>query len=259
MTFRTGPGRRNALPGHAGPGAPSVRHVQTPFTTLCDCLALPPQATTGSGRPPLLVVLHGQGQSGARQARWMGPAVPPGFASAFPDGFHAHEVRKPDRKPRLGYGWYLFTGDQQAFADSLARSEEAFWRLVEALHAELGSDPDRVYLAGFSQGCYLAHCVAVRSSECGPAPVKGWIGQSGRLKDEFLGAQLPSVAGRRVLVQHGRDDPATPVAFAERSARALTDHGAEVDLRLYDAGHVITPEMVADARAWLQAAEPDAG
>ena len=232
--------------------------MQTPFTTLADCLALPAQRTAGSGRPPLLLALHGQGQSGRRHARWMGDAVPPNFAAAFPDGFHAHEVRKPGRPTRLGFGWYLFTGDQQAFADSLAASEEALWRLVDTLHAELGSDPDRVYLTGFSQGCYLTHCVAVRSASHGRAPVKGWVGQSGRLKDEFLGAELPSVAGRPVLLQHGRDDPATPVEFAERSARALGAHGAQVDLRLYDAGHVITREMVADAREWLAAREPGA-
>lgn len=265
MTFRTDVPRRNARPGHVSgpepssePSPPGARLVQVPFTTLTDCRALPPERTQGPGRPPLLVALHGQGQSGARHARWMGGAVPPGFAAAFPDGFHAHEVRKPDRKARLGHGWYLFTGDQQAFADSLARSEEAFWRLVETLHVELGTDPGRLYLTGFSQGCYLTHILAVRSARHGPGPVAGWIGQSGRLKDEFLGEQLAAVAGRPVLLQHGRDDPATPMEFAERSARALERHGAQVELRLYDAGHVITREMVGDARAWLEAREPGA-
>lgn len=231
--------------------------VWVPFTTPTRCLVRPPEQPRPGVRPPLLVALHGQGQSGARHAEWMGPAVPPHFASAFPDGFHSWEVRKPGRPPRLGHGWYLFTGDQEAFAESLAVSEEALWRLVDAAVAAVGADRRRVWLAGFSQGAYLAHCVAVRScTRDDRPPVAGWIGQSGRLKHEFLEAELPSVAGRPVLVQHGRRDAALGPAAAERSATILSDHGADVTLRLYDAPHVITPEMVADARGWLAALAP---
>ncbi len=227
--------------------------VEVPFTTSTHCRVHPPRsAPAGGGRPPLLVALHGQGQSGQRHARWMADAVPPHFASAFPDGFHAWEIRRPERPTRLGHGWYLFTGDQAAFAESLQRSEEALWRLVDAVVEAADADPEQIWLAGFSQGAYLAHCVAVRScAQERRAPVAGWIGQSGRLKHEFLTAELPSVAGRPVLIQHGRQDEALGVEAAERSAALLTEYGADVTLRLYEAPHVITPEMVRDVRSWL--------
>ena len=64
------------------------------------------------GPPPLLVALHGQGESGRRHAKWLSGAVPDHFVAAFPDGFHKHEVRRPERPIRIGCGWYLFTGDQ---------------------------------------------------------------------------------------------------------------------------------------------------
>jgi phospholipase/carboxylesterase len=200
----------------------------------------------------LVVALHGQGQSGARQLHWMRGALPPHVAAAFPDGFHKHEVRGKDRPIRIGHAWYMFTGDQDSFVESLLEAEAALWPLVDRVAEALGADPARVYLAGFSQGAYLAHCAAVRA----PERLAGWIAQSGRLKTELLAPRLPGVKGKHVLIQHGRGDPNLPVKAAEDSAEALSSHGAHVSLKLYDAGHAITPEMVTDARAWLLDREP---
>lgn len=233
--------------------APEPRRIELPFSTRRGGLLVPPAqpAAPAAARPPLLVALHGQGESGERHRRWLGAAVPPRFASAWPDGFHAHEVRRPQRPIRLGYAWYLFTGDEAAFRDSLLESEAALWRFVDAAVAELGADP-RVWLAGFSQGAYLAYCVAARA----PGRVRGLVAQAGRLKWEFLGERLQALAGLPVLVQHGRSDAAIPPERAERSAQVLRDSGAAVELRLYDAAHVITPEMARDAREFLERHAP---
>jgi phospholipase/carboxylesterase len=184
--------------------------------------------------------------------RWLAGALPPHVAGAFPDGFHKHEVRARGRPIRIGHAWYMYTGDQEAFVQSLLEAEAALWPLVDAAVDALGADPARVYLAGFSQGAYLAHCAAVRA----PGRVSGWIAQSGRLKTELLAPLLPGVAGKPVLIQHGRNDANLPERAAEDSAQALSGHGAAVTLRFYEAGHAITPEMVADARAWLSEREP---
>ncbi len=226
--------------------------MELPFSTRTSCLLVPPAEPQRGVRPPLLVLLHGQGQSGLRQWRWMSGAVPSHFAVAAPDGFHVHEVRKPDRPIRLGHAWYMYTGDQAAFAASLAESEAALWRLVDAALQRLDADPQRVYLCGFSQGAYLAHCAAVRA----PSHVAGWIAQAGRLKTEFLTEQLPGVRGKPVLLQHGSGDKALPPAAAEDSRRALAAHGALVTLQLHDGGHEITAAMAAQARAWLTDVEP---
>jgi len=229
------------------------RSLELPFTTRTRCLLLPPRAPA-AGRPPLLVSLHGQGQTGDRQRRWMQPALPAHFAAAFPDGFHAHEVRKPERPIRLGFGWYLYTGDETAFRASLLESEAALWRLVDAAVAELGADPARVWLHGFSQGAYLVHGVACRA----PARLRGWIAQAGRLKWEFLGERIEGLAGKPVLVQHGRLDESLDLSRAERGVQVLRASGANVDFRVYEAGHAITPEAVDDVRAFLEAHEAGA-
>lgn len=224
-----------------------MRRIELPFTSTRSCLLVPPRAPR-AGAPPLLVALHGQGQSGERHQRWLAEGLPPHFAAAFPDGFHAHEVRAPGRPIRLGHAWYLYTGDAAAFAASLIESEAALWRLVERAQRELGSDPRRLYLCGFSQGAYLAHCAAVRAAD----RVAGWVAQSGRLKHEFLGERLAGVAGLPVLIQHGERDESLPVAAAHDSAAILRRHGADVTLQLFDAGHRITPGMLVGLRSWLE-------
>ncbi len=230
--------------------AGGTHRIELPFTTRRGCLLAPP--ATPSARPPVLVALHGQGQSGPRHRRWLGAAVPPHFASAWPDGFHGHEVRRPERPIRLGFSWYLYTGDEAAFRDSLVESEAALWRLIDAAVAELGADPARVWLSGFSQGAYLAYCVAARA----PHRMRGLVAQAGRLKWEFVGERIAGLSGMPVLVQHGRRDESLDPARAEESVRVLRESGADVTLRLYDAGHEITPEMAADAREFLLRHEP---
>jgi phospholipase/carboxylesterase len=235
-----------------GDDARPERRIEYPFTSTASCLLVEPAARTAGTRPPLLVALHGQSQSGARQRRWLSRALPPHWAAAFPDGFHKHEIRKPGGPMRVGHAWYMFTGDQDAFRDSLLEGEAALWDVVDRAVTELGADPARVYLCGFSQGAYLTHCVAVRSAD----RVAGWVAQSGRLKVNFLAEQLPSVKGKPVLVQHGENDPHLPPDAAQTSAAALREHGADVTLRTYDAGHEITAPMVDDLRAWLEEREP---
>jgi phospholipase/carboxylesterase len=231
-----------------------LRRIQRPFVTQTACLLQPPRAPVPGRRPPLLVALHGQSQSGERQRGWLAPGVPDHFAAAFPDGFHRHEVRVSGRPIRVGHAWYLYTGDQAAFAESLLEAERALWPLIDQVVDELDADPTRLYLCGFSQGAYLAHCVAVRA----PQRVAGWISQCGRLKSEFLGPWLDGSAGKPVLLQHGRDDTALPPRASEDSAEALRRHGAQVTLRLYPGGHEITEAMVADLGAWLSEREPPA-
>lgn len=232
-----------------------MNHVTIPFTTDVRCAVAAP-VRPGNGRPPLLVSLHGQGQSSDRHRRWMGPAVPEHFAAAFPDGFHQHEVRRPDRKVRIGRAWYLYDPDDRpTFFASLQAGSEALWRQIDAAVAALDADPSRIWLAGFSQGAYMSHYTALRHLD----RVSGWVGQSGGFREEYGGDPFPDIGGRPVLIQHGRQDEAIGCDVAETTAAMLARHGAKTSLRFYDAGHVIRPEMAEDVREWLELHEPEGG
>lgn len=234
------PGGGELPPGHA--------LLEVPCTHAVRWLLRPAAAPPASGRPPLLVCLHGQGQSGARQARWMAEAVPPHFAAAFPDGPWPFEVRRPGRPVRVGHAWYQFDGDRAALAARLAFVDGWLWRGIDAAARELGADGQRVFLAGFSQGAYFGHVSAIRHRE----RVRGWIGQAGGFRSEYLGGPLPDLGGRAVLLQHGTADETLPPQDAERVAGLLRGAGATVEIALHEAGHVITGAMARQARAWLE-------
>ena len=231
-------------------------HLTVPLTTQVGCLLRPPARPEPGRRPPLVVVLHGQGESGARQARWMGPAIPEHCAAAFPDGLHKHEVRRPGRALRLGHGWYLYTPDDRpAFLASLEQAGATLWRLIDAALERLDADPERVVLAGFSQGAYTTHYAALTRLE----RVRGWICQAGGFRPEYVGEPFPDLGGRPVLFQHGEQDEAIGPEVARQTADFLAAHGGAVDVRLYDTGHRIVPAMAEDARAWIEGVLPAGG
>lgn len=64
---------------------------------------------------------------------------------------------------------------------------------------------------------------------------------------------LTRLRGVPVLIQHGRDDDVVPSFFATDLATALEAAGAQVDLRLDDGDHGLTPARLAQARDWLAA------
>lgn len=202
-------------------------------------------------RPPLLVCLHGQGQSGERQQRWMGPAVPAHFAAIFPDGFLPFEIRRPGKPARVGYGWYLYDADRDSFLESLREAVGRLWALIDQAVERLGADPQRIWLAGFSQGAYLTHTAALH----GGARVQGWVGQAGGFRADYAPVPAPRLADTPVLIQNGSEDPAFTPQRADEVTELLSGYGAQVDRKSYPVGHVIVPEMAADARVWIEAAE----
>ncbi|GJM21127.1 MAG: phospholipase/carboxylesterase [Planctomycetota bacterium] len=231
--------------GSAAAGSTTLRFE---FGSNSRCLLQPARAPRAAERAPLIVFLHGQGQSGERQQRWMGAAVPDHFAAAFPDGFLPYEIRKPGKPVRIGHGWYLYSADRPAFLASLREAVARVWQLVDRACEELGADPQRIWFAGFSQGAYLTHTTALHGLD----RVQGWIGQAGAFRADYAPEPAPNASGKPVLLQHGTLDEALPLVQAEATADLLRSFGADVELATHEVKHVITPAMATEARAWLE-------
>jgi predicted esterase len=65
-------------------------------------------------------------------------------------------------------------------------------------------------------------------------------------------ANEPALAETRVLICSGKNDSIVPVENVERLAAMLRQGGAEVALRLEDAGHQLVFSEIADAKKWLR-------
>ena len=106
-------------------------------------LTVPPSATERETRPPLVVVLHGNGGTGVRIAGWSAfdaEAERNGFVVAYPDALRGawNYVR--------GIPGYPETPDDTAFLRSL----------VARVHADQGTDPHRTFVVGYSNGGFMA-------------------------------------------------------------------------------------------------------
>jgi phospholipase/carboxylesterase len=134
--------------------------------------------------------------------------------------------------------------DERSIRESQAMVEELITR-----ESQRGIDPDRIVLAGFSQGGVIALQTGLRYR----APLAGIIALSTYLAlDESLDAEAQA-ANREVpiLMAHGTQDPVIPMQLAERSRDSLTRRGYKVDWQAYPMPHSVCAEEVEEIGEFL--------
>lgn len=227
--------------------AQSYETIRKSFSVETENLLSFPKHYDESRTWPLVVALHGMGMTAPEFAGLLAPLRSLPTLLFVPEGVHPYEIRSGEQR-RIGRAWYLYTGDDDAFVRSMEKSG----RHLEALVARVGKshpvDRSKVFLLGFSQGGYFAGYWAVRHSRrfCGAVVV------GARVKDEVLERQMRRPGDLKLLLLHGRKDRAVPFAYAERSFAALESAGFEVTLKAYEQGHILSPDQLRDARAWLK-------
>ncbi len=171
---------------------------------------------------PLVTALHGMGMNAEEFAELLAPLTELPIILFVPEGVHPFEIRAGGQM-RIGRAWYLYTGDEAEFVQSMKASGRHLRTLVDRVIAEVQVDPDRRVLLGFSQGGYCA----------------GYLG-------------IQHAARLAGLLVHGRKDRAVPFKAAKQSEAALQAAGLDVELRSYDCGHHVTAEQIRDVKAWLK-------
>ncbi len=126
-------------------------------------------------------------------------------------------------------------------------------RAIEALIAHevaRGIAPERIVLAGFSQGCAMALHTGLRH----PARLAGVMALSGYLPlaDTLATERHPANFHTPVYMAHGTADPVVPLVRAEASRQALLALGYPVQWHTYPMPHSVHPQEVADIGAFLQ-------
>ncbi|RJU12542.1 carboxylesterase [Xanthomonas campestris] len=208
---------------------------------------------TGPNPQWAVIWLHGLGADGSDFA----PMVPelvrpqwPALRFVFP-----HAPIRPitiNNGVRMR-GWYDIVGmdfaqraDKVGIAESVAQ--------VEALIANeqaRGIAPERILLAGFSQGGAVTLAVGLQRR----VPLAGLIAMSTYLPDPAAAAsQLqPGALAQPLFMAHGSADPVVPYRAGEQSAQAMQALGFTLEWHSYPMGHQVCVEEIDALRDWMQA------
>ena len=207
------------------------------------------EITTGAAPSGSVIWLHGLGADGHD----FEPIIPelrlPGTLSlrfVFP---HA-----PVRPVTLNSGmamraWYdIFSLDRGGPVDKAGINDSS--TILEALierETERGIDPDKIVVAGFSQGGVIAINTVLRSSTrfAGLLALSTWLALPAAAEKHGADTSIP------VFMAHGRFDPMIPMQFGRQSADKLVEAGFDVEWHDYPMAHAVCPDEIADIRTWL--------
>ena len=191
--------------------------------------------------PPLLLLLHGFG-SNERDLMSFAPYLDPRF--------HIVAARGP-LDLGFGHAWYQLSGGPGNLRPDPAtrdRAVELLTKFVRDLPTRLGTDPQRTYLLGFSQGAILSLALGLTM----PDEIAGLVLISGYLDQSMIPTLAPArLTGLRVLQIHGVDDQVIPIAAARQAHSFLKDTPVQLTYREYPIGHSIHPAGLELISSWL--------
>ncbi len=151
------------------------------------------------------------------------------------------------------FGWFqvdFSSGAPMINAQQAEQSRALLVQFIEGLPAAYGVDPQRIWIAGFSQGGILSASVALTR----PDRVAGFGILSGRILPEIAPITAANEQTRKLagFISHGIQDGKLTVEFARSAKRLLTEKEVQLTYREYDAVHELNADMQGDFDAWLK-------
>lgn len=217
---------RLMLPQFARPGAPRMPTRNLPFVHRFHVPADPDDS--------VIVLLHG---TGGNEADLM-----PLAARINP---RATLLGVRGRATEEGVSRWFRRLDAQTFDQGDIQDEaEAFAAFLSGAITGYGLDPARMIFLGYSNGANLLGAVMQLHPGAARRVV---LLRATKVLEEAPAADL---TGAKVLMIHGRDDALTTGRDALEAS--LRQRGAEVEVRMLDAGHELTPEDAAEIRLWVE-------
>jgi len=147
-------------------------------------------------------------------------------------------------------GWYDIVGmdfRSRADMDGVRASVVELDALIDR-EIERGIPPQRIFLAGFSQGGAVVLTAALKRT----APLAGLIALSTYLPEAETAQRAEGAVQVPVFMAHGTQDPVIPHAVASHSADALRMLGLQVEWHAYPMAHQVCAEEIQALGDWLQ-------
>lgn len=176
------------------------------------------------------------------------------LSGSFDARFTVISVRAPNGLGPFAFRWLEEVAtDGGLVVDPLdaAAATATITRFIEEAISAYSLDRERVFIAGFSQGGILALATMLTA----PQTVAGVVCMSGRLPAEVLASAAPRqvLAGKSVLIVHGRQDETLAVANGRLAYALLEDLQVAVEYSEFDMAHGTTEESLARVSGWLTA------
>ena len=145
--------------------------------------------------------------------------------------------------------WYdILTLDRGGPEDEagIRASAEILDQLV-AREQQRGVAPNRIVVAGFSQGGVIALHAGLRSRQVlgGIMALSTYLPLKSAFADEVLRSDVP------IFMAHGSLDPVLPMSLGRESADLLLANDFAVEWHDYQMAHSVCAEEIDDIRAWL--------
>ncbi len=195
-----------------------------------------------AGKPPLLLLLHGVGAN--EQDLF-------GFTPYVDERLMVISLRAPRSYQWGGYSWFDINWNAHGFSINTDQAHQS-WQTVQTFIDQAletyGVDPERVYLAGFSQGAIISLGATLTQ----PRKIAGLVVMSGRWMPEIgPEAVVSELHQKPILVTHGEYDQVIPVQYG----RAIRDYLQTLPVALsyheYPMGHEVSLDSLRTTTSWL--------
>jgi phospholipase/carboxylesterase len=147
--------------------------------------------------------------------------------------------------------WYDILGIDLQRSEDEAGLRDSFAEVQAIVEREIarGMAPQRIVLAGFSQGCAVTLGAGLRC----PHRLAGLAGLSGYLPlaSSTAAERHPANAATPVFLAHGRNDGVVPLARGAAGRDLLQSQGQPLEWHDYPMEHAVCLEEIQALQAWL--------
>ncbi|KQN42113.1 phospholipase [Pseudomonas sp. Leaf48] len=227
--------------------ASAAVHAQTPLQSDL-ALKYLEQTTAESQNQPLVIFLHGYGSN--EQDLF-------GIKDDLPAQYTYLSVRAPMVIEEGSYQWFRKKGEgaYDGETDDLKNSSQLLLDFISGAAKKYHTEPERVYLVGFSQGAIMSYEVALRH----PEAVGGIAALGGRILPVLKSELKPDEKRQSlaIFIGHGEEDKRLPISDGTEARSLLQSVSLEPEFHAYPGlGHSISAAEIEDLSAWLQRLNP---
>ncbi|MBV8665047.1 MAG: alpha/beta hydrolase [Burkholderiaceae bacterium] len=173
----------------------------------------------------------------------------PGICFVFP---HAPTMPVTINGGYVMRAWYDILGTElvrREDENGLRNSQKLIEQLIADEKAR-GIPSERIFLAGFSQGCAMTLQTGLRHPEklAGLLCLSGYLPLAGTITEERSSANQHTP----IFMVHGRADPVIPLMRAEHSRDQLQALGYNIEWHEYMMQHAVCMEEIEHIGAWFK-------